>query len=482
MSKKCFVISPIDSPDSNIRKKADALLNYLIRPVLTELDYLVTRADELPHPGSITELLVQNIDESDLVIAIISGHNPNVFYELAVRNAIEKPFILMNSDKSEKPPFDIKDLNVINYCDDCHYSSFSKDDDERIKNVKKKLKDQVIDAENNPKRASKSILSENLQLPKKLDDSKKKSDELEKQCISLKNEHNSNKLKNRNQIILLSSIFVSVLIMGLFMYPLHIQNDYDDLLRKQQLNTIELVTYEKIQNLIDHSNVYTMMFTNGYNIGDNSTKFVDDVIEEYRYIDLFVPNVMTGDILAYVYIMGPGPNCEFKLYSYLPHMTRVDGRDLETCKKAEDTDLFLTSMYPTTGTKSFASALIKRIDLDRNQNNQYDIIIASAIDWDRFSNDIQRSITLENTKFVLVDAEGFVVVDCDKNSCENIKAQALKEEGFSKDSIAKKYDPKEYDIYQNHAEPKLLNNNYLEMYNIKNSELLEGWKIYMHYN
>lgn len=478
MSKKCFVISPIGSPESNTRKKADELLNYLIRPVLTELGYQVIRADELPHPGSITQDIVENIDQSDLVIAIISGHNPNVFYELAVRNAIEKPVILMSEEGDEKLPFDIQGKRVITYCNTCNYLSSS--EDEKVQNVKEELKKQVESAEENPKRASSSILSAHLHLPKRLNDHKKELDNCEKEHLELKSRYDSNEIKTKKQLILLSSAFVFVLIIGLFVYPLNIQNSHHDLLREQQLNTIELVTYEKIQNLIDHSNVYTMMFTNGYNIGDNSTQFVNEIIEEYRHIDLFKPNVKTGDVLAYVYVMGPGPNCEFKLYSYLPHMTRADGRILEACIMSENTDLFLTSMYPTTGTKSFASSLVKRIDLNAD-DDKYDMIIGSAIDWDRFSNDIQRAITLENTRFVLVDAKDFVVVDCDENSCENIKAQALTEEGFSKDSVAKKYDSDEYDIYQNHADPILLNNSYLEKYDIRNSILLDGWKIYMHY-
>ena len=73
----------------------------------------------------------------------------------------------------------------------------------------------------------------------------------------------------------------------------------------------------------------------------------------------------------------------------------------------------------------------KMIDLGPS-DGRYDLIIASAIDWDCFSSDIQRSITLENTQFFIVDDEDYVVVDCDKNSCKNIKAQAFDKRGFFK--------------------------------------------------
>ena len=49
---------------------------------------------------------------ADLVIADLTGHNPNVFYELAIRHLVGKPFIHM-TDKPESVPFDIFALNAI---------------------------------------------------------------------------------------------------------------------------------------------------------------------------------------------------------------------------------------------------------------------------------------------------------------------------------------------------------------------------------
>ena len=444
--KICFVISPIGDEGSEIRKKADMLLTHLIRPVLQELDYIVIRSDEISAPNIITKNIIKNLENSDLVIADLHDSNPNVLYELAIRNAVNKPFILIK-DPEQRLPFDLGHNSAINLEQDISIQA--------LKETHEKLKAVVLEAQKDPDSASESIASHFLKLTK-----------LKKNV--------------RKYTILAVCAMILFAIVPTFISYSMIDEDQSEL-RTQQLNTVKLVVYEKIQNLIDHSNVYTMMFTLGYNIGDDSTQFVDETIERYRHIDLFQPNVRTGDVLAYVYLMEPGPNCEFRLYSYLPHMTRVDGRELEACIKSENTDLFLTSMYPTTGTTSFASALVKKIDLNKD-DGKYDMIIGSAIDWDRFSSDIQRAITLEDVRFVLVDAQDFVVVDCDKNSCKNIKAQALREENFSKDSVAKKYDPDEYDIYQNHEGPILLDNSHLEKYNILNSILLDNWKIYMHSN
>src|SRR5947208_2310140 len=87
--KTCFVISPIDKPDTPIRARADMLLTYIIKRVLEkpEFGYDVRRADEIQQPGLITRQILETVYLADLVVADLTGHNPNVFYELAVRHA-----------------------------------------------------------------------------------------------------------------------------------------------------------------------------------------------------------------------------------------------------------------------------------------------------------------------------------------------------------------------------------------------------------
>ena len=91
--KTCFVISQIGEENSTQRLEADKVLKYVIKPSLEELGYKVVRADESTEAGSISKSVIQSVIESDLVIADLTNHNPNVFYELAIRHAIAKPFI-----------------------------------------------------------------------------------------------------------------------------------------------------------------------------------------------------------------------------------------------------------------------------------------------------------------------------------------------------------------------------------------------------
>ncbi len=60
----------------------------------------------------ITSQVIQRIVDDELVIADLTDRNPNVFYELAVRHAIRKPFVQIIR-KSETIPFDIAGTRVV---------------------------------------------------------------------------------------------------------------------------------------------------------------------------------------------------------------------------------------------------------------------------------------------------------------------------------------------------------------------------------
>ena len=112
LSKTCFIISTIGEEDSEPRKTADEKFDLVFEPILKELDYDVIRADKVGTPGSISYDIVERVITSDLVIADVSDLNPNVFYELAIRNAVKKPVIIIK-EISQKMPFDIYDKRAI---------------------------------------------------------------------------------------------------------------------------------------------------------------------------------------------------------------------------------------------------------------------------------------------------------------------------------------------------------------------------------
>jgi hypothetical protein len=128
----CFVISPIGEKDSETRKHCDQALKYIFKKALSG-DYKVIRADKISQPGMITSQILQAVQDSPLVLADLSEHNPNVFYELAVRHALEKPIIHV-IDVRWSIPFDVGHFRTI---------KFDLRDPDSIHNAVKELKDQA---------------------------------------------------------------------------------------------------------------------------------------------------------------------------------------------------------------------------------------------------------------------------------------------------------------------------------------------------
>ena len=108
----CFYITPIGEDGSEQRKHSDMLLESIVSPVLEEYGLKAVRADKIDKPGIITNQILDYITKSKMVIADLSYHNPNVFYELAVRHMEGRPSIhLIRS--CDKIPFDIGNFRTI---------------------------------------------------------------------------------------------------------------------------------------------------------------------------------------------------------------------------------------------------------------------------------------------------------------------------------------------------------------------------------
>ena len=114
--KQCFIITPVGNPDSEIRKKADGVINAIIKPVLSELGYDTVPPHEMSKSGSITQQVIEHIVNDDLVIANLTGLNANVMYELAIRHCVKKPVVCI-IERNTQLPFDVATERFIMYDD-----------------------------------------------------------------------------------------------------------------------------------------------------------------------------------------------------------------------------------------------------------------------------------------------------------------------------------------------------------------------------
>ena len=72
------------------------------------------RADDLARPGTIVHDIWSYTQTAAIVLADLTGRNPNVFYELGLAHALAKPVILL-TESLDDVPFDLRALRVIIY-------------------------------------------------------------------------------------------------------------------------------------------------------------------------------------------------------------------------------------------------------------------------------------------------------------------------------------------------------------------------------
>ena len=112
--KKCFIVSPIGNEGTDVRKRADQLFKHIIQPICEKCNFEAIRVDQLNLSDSITQTILDYLKDSELVIADLTGHNPNSFFEIGYRTSLKKPIIHLKQ-KGEHIPFDIASIRAFDY-------------------------------------------------------------------------------------------------------------------------------------------------------------------------------------------------------------------------------------------------------------------------------------------------------------------------------------------------------------------------------
>jgi hypothetical protein len=111
-SNTCFYITPIGEDDSEARRHADFIMEYIVKPASKEFGLNVIRADLMGKPGMIGKQVIDHILNARVVIADLSFHNPNVFYEICLRHTTRLPIVQIIR-ASDKIPFDVNQYRTI---------------------------------------------------------------------------------------------------------------------------------------------------------------------------------------------------------------------------------------------------------------------------------------------------------------------------------------------------------------------------------
>ncbi len=93
--KSCFLIGPMkDMP------RLIALRDHIIKPILEPLGFHVN-TPESGDIGNVMRQVLLRLEQADILIADITGNNPNVMYELGVYHSFGKPYVIIKEDIPE---------------------------------------------------------------------------------------------------------------------------------------------------------------------------------------------------------------------------------------------------------------------------------------------------------------------------------------------------------------------------------------------
>lgn len=88
---------------------------FLLKEVCESLSLHAMRADDFMMPNNIIDDIWKGINRAGIIIADITVHNANVFYELGIAHTIGKDVILIRGEGGLKSPFDISPWRYIDY-------------------------------------------------------------------------------------------------------------------------------------------------------------------------------------------------------------------------------------------------------------------------------------------------------------------------------------------------------------------------------
>jgi len=104
----CFVIMPFANP-------IGGYYELIYEPAIKRTGLSPVRADtDIFGTGKIIEQIWAGLKHAKVLVAELTGRNPNVLYELGLAHALHKPVVLISSNESDVP-FDVRHVRVIYY-------------------------------------------------------------------------------------------------------------------------------------------------------------------------------------------------------------------------------------------------------------------------------------------------------------------------------------------------------------------------------
>ncbi len=128
-NKDCFIIMPISDVDGYDKGHFNRVYEDIIKPAVAKTEFKATRADEVKETNFIHLDILKNLIDAPIAICDLSTRNPNVLFELGIRQAFDKPVVLIQ-EKGTPKIFDIGPLRYLEYFKSMKYHDVLKTQEE----------------------------------------------------------------------------------------------------------------------------------------------------------------------------------------------------------------------------------------------------------------------------------------------------------------------------------------------------------------
>lgn len=119
-AKDCFIIMPISDAEGYPPGHFKHVYENIIYPSCAMAGYQAVRADEVKATNLIHLDILKKLIDAPIAICDLSSRNPNVLFELGVRQAFDRPVVLIQEAGTPKI-FDIAPLRYLEYSKEMKY-------------------------------------------------------------------------------------------------------------------------------------------------------------------------------------------------------------------------------------------------------------------------------------------------------------------------------------------------------------------------
>lgn len=124
--EECFVIMPISNQDGYENGHFSRVYEDIFKPAIEKAGFKPFRVDDSKSSNVIHVNIIKRLIEAPMAICDLSTKNPNVMYELGIRQAFDKPVVLVG-DNNPGEIFDINGINTHQYSKGLYYGDVIKD-------------------------------------------------------------------------------------------------------------------------------------------------------------------------------------------------------------------------------------------------------------------------------------------------------------------------------------------------------------------